>query len=150
MSNIDALESFAADLIASLEPAARAELAKRIARELRASQQQRIAAQKNPDGSAYQPRKPQIRHQKGKIRQQMFAKLRTAWFLKAKSSVSSALVEFTDQVSRIAIVHQRGLRDRVSKTGPEITYPERQLLGISAADETLIMELAVAHLANRL
>jgi len=159
MPNLPALEAFAADLLARLEPAARQELARRIARELRASQQKRIAAQLNPDGSGFAPRKPQlrpggstlgVRQQKGKIRNQMFAKLRTAKHLKAKGSTDTAVVAFTDQVSRIARVHQFGLRDKVNrKTGLETDYPERQLLGISEADETLIRDLAVEYLAGR-
>lgn len=150
MSEIAALEAFAADLLASLEPAARAELARRIARDLRASQQKRIAAQLNPDGSAYAERKPQLRHKKGKLRRQMFAKLRTAKYLKAKGTAEGAIVAFTAEVSRIARVHQFGLRDRVNrKTGLEADYPVRELLGISAADEALIRELAVEHLALR-
>ncbi len=57
MSNPLSLESFAADLIAGLEPSARKELAQEIARQLRVSQQKRIAAQLNPDGSGFAPRK---------------------------------------------------------------------------------------------
>lgn len=150
MDNLPALEAFAADLLAQLEPGARQELARRIARDLRASQQKRIAAQQNPDGSSYTPRKPQLRHQKGKIRGQMFAKLRTARHLKAKGTADAALVAFTSDVSRIARVHQFGLRDKVNrKTGLEADYPERQLLGISAEDEALIRDLATDYLAGR-
>lgn len=145
------IESFAASLIASLEPAARKALAADLARQLRASQQKRIAAQQNPDGSAYEPRKPQLRHQRGKVRRQMFAKLRTAKYLKASSTTDAAIVQFTAEISRIAHVHHYGLRDRVNrKTGLETTYPARQLLGLSEADETLIREVVTEHLASRL
>lgn len=150
MDDFRALDSFAADLVASLEPAARKELAQRLARELRASQQQRIAAQLNPDGTPYAPRKPQLRHRKGRLRA-MFAKLRTARFLKAKGTPEGVLIDFTNDVQRIARVHQLGLRDRVSrKTGAEADYPARQLLGISDADEALIRDRVTAHLADRL
>lgn len=151
MSDIAALESFAADLIASLEPGARKSLAADLARQLRTSQQQRIAAQLNPDGSAFEERKPQIRNKIGKVRRSMFAKLRTARYLKASSTSEAALVSFTAEVSRIARVHQLGLRDRVNrKTGLEADYPARQLLGISADDETLIRDVVTDHLAFRL
>lgn len=150
MPNLPALEAFAADLLARLEPAARQELARRIARDLRASQQKRIAAQLNPDGSGFAPRKPQLRQKKGGLRRQMFAKLRTAKHLKAKGTADAAVVSFTTEVSRIARVHQFGLRDTVNrKTGLETDYPERQLLGISEADEALIRDLAVEYLAGR-
>lgn len=151
MNQIDALEAFAGSLIAALEPAARSELAKQLAREIRASQQQRIAAQQNPDGSPYAPRKPQLRHQKGKIRRSMFNKLRTARFVKAKGTADAAIVSLTSEVSRIARVHQFGLRDRVNrKTGLEVDYPQRELLGFTDAEKTLIRDIIVAQLAHRL
>lgn len=150
MDNLPALEAFAADLLAQLEPAARQELARRMAKELRTSQQKRIAAQQNPDGSSYTPRKPQLRNKPGKIRSQMFSKLRTAKYLKAKGTAAEAIVTFTAEISRIARVHQFGLRDKVNrKTGLEADYPERQLLGISAEDEALIRDLATDYLAGR-
>lgn len=148
--SIAPLEVFAADLLARLEPAARTELARRIARDLRASQQRRIAAQQNPDGTPYAPRKPQIRGRAGKVRRQMFSRLRLSRFLKTRATADEAVVAFTDQVSRIARVHHFGLRDRVNRrTGLEADYPARQLLGISEADEALIRDLAVDYLAGR-
>ena len=150
MDNLPALESFAADLLARLEPATRQELARRIAKDLRASQQKRIAAQQNPDGSGFTPRKAQLRQRPGQIRRQMFSKLRTAKYLKAKGTANEAVVSFTADISRIARVHQFGLRDQVNrKTGLEADYPERQLLGLSADDEALIRDLATDYLAGR-
>lgn len=150
MNGNQSFDAFAADLIAGLEPSARKALAQNIARQLKPSQQKRIAGQRNPDGSGFAPRKPQIRHQKGKIRRTMFAKLRTAKYLKASGTADAAIIKFTAQVSRIARVHQLGLRDRVNKTGAEATYPARELLGLTTADETLIQDLVTAHLAARL
>lgn len=150
MNEFGALESFASALVASLEPAARKALAQQLARELRTSQQKRIAAQVAPDDTPFAARKPQLRHKKGKLRA-MFAKLRTAKYLKARSTSDAAIVEFIAEVQRLALVHQRGLRDRVNrKTTLEANYPARPLLGISAADEALIRDIATAHLANRL
>jgi phage virion morphogenesis protein len=151
MPELAALESFAAELIAGLQPAERKQLATDIARQLLASQQKRIAAQLNPDGSGFIPRKSQLRQRKGKLRAQMFTKLRTAKYLKAKGTADEAIVAFTADVSRIARVHQFGLHDRVNKkTGLEVVYPERQLLGFSAADIDLIRDLTALHLGNRL
>lgn len=151
MSDIAALESFAADLIAGLEPAARQALAARLARELRASHQKRIAAQQNPDGSAYAPRKAQLRHKKGQLRRPMFTKLRTARYLKAKGTAEAAIVGFIAEISRIARAHQMGLRDRVNrKTGLEVDYPARELLGVTDAELTLIRDIVTEHLASRL
>lgn len=151
--SLQPVESFAAGLIASLEPAARKALAQDIAKLLRPSQSRRIADQLNPDGTAFEPRKPQrLRGQKGKVRRgAMFTKLRTAKYLKATATADAAVVGFTREVERIARVHQEGLRDRVSrKNNREADYPARRLLGITDAEEAAIRDLVVAHLANRL
>lgn len=62
----------------------------------------------------------------------MFAKLRTTKYLKTAASADSASVQFEGKVQRIARVHHYGLRDRVSRNGPEVRYAERQLLGIDS------------------
>lgn len=151
MSDIPDVEAYLANLIGSLEPAARRDLAIRVAKALRERNQKRMAAQIAPDGSAFEPRKPQRRHQKGRVKRQMFAKMRTARYLKARGTADAAIVGFTAEVSRIARVHQLGLRDKVNrKTGLEADYPKRELIGISADDEALIMEMSVAQLGDRL
>ena len=150
MSRIEPLEARFGALIAALEPAARRVMAREIARQLRQSQSRRIADQLNPDGSAFAPRKPQLRHRKKSLRAGMFRRLRTTTYLKASGSADQAVVSFSREVERIARVHQFGLRDKVNrKTGLEVDYPERQLLGISAEDEALIRDLATEYLAGR-
>lgn len=71
------------------------------------------------------------RTKQGRIRRQMFAKVRTTKYLKAVASPDSASVEFEDRVQRIARVHHYGLCDRFSRTGPEVRYAERMLLGFN-------------------
>ncbi|ECN4641737.1 phage virion morphogenesis protein, partial [Salmonella enterica subsp. enterica serovar Enteritidis] len=46
-------------------------------------------------------------------------------------STDSASVQFEGKVQRIARVHHYGLRDRVSRKGPEVRYAERRLLGVN-------------------
>jgi phage virion morphogenesis protein len=122
-------------LLDAMSPAARRRLAVDIAKKLRQSQQQRIKSQRAPDGTAYAPRKPQrIRAKKGRVKREMFSKLRTVRYLKASGNDSAAVVEFTGKVQRIARVHQYGLRDRTGKNRPEINYSKRQLLGVSDED----------------
>lgn len=146
---IDALEAIAGELLANLADDRRRKLAREIAAELRASQQRRIAAQQNPDGTPYAPRKPQLRQQQGRIRRQMFSKLRTARFLKASGTPEAAIVAFTAQVSRIARVHQEGGRDIVNRrTGQQADYPQRQLLGFTDADRALIAEKILEHIGR--
>jgi phage virion morphogenesis protein len=144
--NLNALEDWAGALLAKLQPTERRKLNQTIARELRRSQQQRIAAQQNPDGSAYAPRKPRknLRRQ-GRIK--MFAKLRQAKHLKLQSDADSIAVGFLGNSARIARVHQLGLADRPERKGPEIRYARRELLGFTEAELDMIRDRLLHHLA---
>lgn len=141
-------EDWASGLLGQLTPAQRAILAKGLAVELRRRHSRRIAEGRNPDGSRYAPRKPQARRKKGRIRRAMFAKLRTARFLKTASSTDASVLHFTRQVERIARVHQEGLRDRVERNGPVVQYPVRELLGLADADVAVISDLILDHLSR--
>lgn len=137
-------------LLTALSEVERRKLARDIATDLRQRQQRRIAAQLNPDGSAFEPRKPRLRAQAGRIRRSLFARLRTTRYLRVQGTAEAAVVEIAGRAARIARVHQDGLTDRVAPGGPEYRYPVRQLLGISDADEDAIADRVVEHLARRL
>ncbi|KVP22406.1 phage virion morphogenesis protein [Burkholderia ubonensis] len=141
-------EDWAAGLLGQLTSAQRARLAKTLATELRRRQSRRIAEARNPDGSRYAPRKPQARRKKGRIRRAMFAKLRTARFLKTASSADASVLHFTRQVERIARVHQEGLRDRVERNGPVVQYPARELLGLADSDIDRIADVVLDFLSQ--
>lgn len=142
------VEEWASALLGQLTSAQRARLAKELAEELRRRQSRRIAEARNPDGSRYAPRKPQARRKKGRIRRAMFAKLRTARFLKTTSSADASVLHFTRDVERIALVHQKGLRDRVQRDGPIVQYPARELLGLADADVKRIADIVLDFLAR--
>ncbi|EAA3680068.1 phage virion morphogenesis protein [Salmonella enterica subsp. houtenae] len=144
--DLQQLHQWADDLLAKLSPASRTQLAREIARSLRQSQSQRISAQKNPDGSPFAPRKPQLRSKKGRLRRQMFRKLRTTRYLKGKGDGQGAIISFISSVRHMASVHQYGLRDRVNRYGLEVDYPQRQLLGFSATDMQQIEELITKYI----
>lgn len=110
----DQLDTWLGGLLAQMAPSARRALARAVAKGLQQRSQRRIAAQLNPDGSAFAPRQPQLRMKGGRIRRTMFAKLRTSRFLKTDSTPEAAVLGFVAQVERIARVHQLGLRDRKS------------------------------------
>ncbi|QZQ51990.1 phage virion morphogenesis protein [Erwinia persicina] len=132
MNELEPLETKLTALLANLSPAARKKMATNIARKLRASQQHNIKRQQAPDGTPFKPRKAQpLRGKKGRVKREMFAKLRTAKYMKAKGSGDNAVVEFTGRVQRMARVHHYGLRDRPVKGGQEITYEQRPLLGFN-------------------
>lgn len=139
MSELTALQERLAGLIASLSPTARRQMAAEIAKKLRTSQQQRIRRQQAPDGTPYAARKRQpVRSKKGRIKREMFARLRTNRFMKAKGSDSAAVVEFTGKVQRMARVHQFGLKDRPNRNSRDVQYETRPLLGFSQDDELLV------------
>ncbi|HCO6056490.1 TPA: phage virion morphogenesis protein [Escherichia coli] len=190
-----------------LSPQALSRIAGQLARELRRSQQQRMRAQKAPDGTQWEPRRRRIsrlqqrirfiwnnetrtlknwHHGSGKYGQTitgwdedrsgirtfyrsdilrfleirtrrinrdttktvpMFAKLRTARYLKVKADASGVTVGYSGVAARIARVHQFGERDRVA-AGMYTDYPARELLGITPADERLIQRIIMDNIAR--
>lgn len=151
MNDLEQLETWAAPLIAALTPAARRVLLQAITVDLRRSQQRRIAQQRNPDGSAYAPRKPQREKRTGRIRRgAMFRRIRMARHLRATSSADGLRVGYAGRVARIARVHQDGGQDHAKRGGPLIRYARRQLLGFSDADRERVRDLLLAHLTTPL
>ncbi|WP_312680065.1 phage virion morphogenesis protein [Stutzerimonas nitrititolerans] len=149
--DLRALEDWAGALLNQLQPKERRQVTQTIARELRRRQQQRIGAQRNPDGTPYAPRKPrqQLRAKAGRIKQRkMFAKLRTARYLRLQSDASSIAIGFAGRLSRIARVHQYGLRDKPGRNSPDIQYQRRELLGLSDDDLEMIRDQLLQHLVR--
>ncbi|QRQ88511.1 phage virion morphogenesis protein [Cupriavidus oxalaticus] len=147
MNDLDELTAWASALLVKLEPAARRSLLREVATEMRRRQSARIAEQRNPDGTVFEPRKPQLRLRPGRVRRTMFNRLRTTRFMKVQSDPNSAVVTFASRALRIAEVHQYGLRDRVNKAGMEVQYARRELLGFADGDVERITDLVLAHLA---
>ncbi|MGR5944636.1 phage virion morphogenesis protein [Enterobacter sp. C4G1] len=146
MDNLHKVDEWLAALLANLEPAARKRMMRELAQELRRNQQQNIRLQRNPDGSGYDPRKVTARTKKGRIKRQMFSKLRTAKYLKTAASADSASVQFVGKVQRIARVHHYGLRDRVSHKGPQIRYAQRRLIGKNKALNNAMQDILLDSL----
>lgn len=145
MADLNRLETWATPLLEKLEPAERKRLARTISIELRRSQRQRIADQRNPDGSAYAPRRGQAKT--GRVRRKaMFTKLRTTKYLKAKYNANSVSVGFFGDIAKLARVHHYGLRDRVAKNGPDVKYEQRELIGWTPDDIDLVQDLLIQHL----
>lgn len=153
MAELQEVDAWLDALLAGLEPAARKRMMRDLAQQLRRSQQKNIRMQRNPDGTTYEPRRVTARTKQGRIRRQMFTKLRTTKYLKALASQDAASVEFESRVQRIARVHHYGLRDRVRRKGPEVKYAKRRLLGINKVSEdttyeTLLRWLLVIYQKN--
>jgi phage virion morphogenesis protein len=146
VDDLQRVDDWLAALLANLEPAARNRMMRQLAQELRRSQQQNIRLQRNPDGTAFEPRRVTARSKKGRIKRQMFAKLRTTKYLKTAATADSASVQFDRNVQRIARVHHYGLRDRVSRRGKTALYPARKLLGFTDNTRYLILEILLKSL----
>ncbi|SUF63776.1 phage virion morphogenesis protein [Salmonella enterica] len=149
VAELQKVDDWLSAFLANLEPAARGRMMRQLAQELRRTQQQNIRMQRNPDGSSYEPRRVTARSKKGRIKRQMFAKLRTTKYLKTAASADSASVQFEGKVQRIARVHHYGLRDRVSRKGPEVRYAERRLLGYSNNSYLIVSDLLMKWLTHR-
>ncbi|MBW5810920.1 phage virion morphogenesis protein [Yersinia kristensenii] len=148
MNEFKPFEDKLAGLIAALSPASRRSMTVEIAKKLRQRQQQRIKSQKSPDGTPYAPRKRQpIKAKKGRIKREMFTKLRTNRFMKAKGDDNAAVVEFTSKVQRIARVHHYGLKDKPGRNSIAVEYPERKLLGFNNGDTELIEDEVIRMLS---
>lgn len=148
MDDLQRVDEWLAALLANLEPAARNRMMRQLAQELRRSQQQNIRLQRNPDGTTFEPRRVTARSKKGRIKRQMFAKLRTTKYLKTAATADSASVQFEGKVQRIARVHHYGLRDRVRRNGPEARYPARRLLGVNDEVETITRDTLLRWLSE--
>ena len=148
MDDLQRVDDWLAALLANLEPAARNRMMRQLAQELRRSQQQNIRLQRNPDGTAFEARRVTARSKKGRIKRQMFAKLRTTKYLKTAAIADSASVQFDGKVQRIARVHHYGLRDRVRRNGPEARYPARRLLGVNDEVETITRDTLLRWLSE--
>ncbi len=140
------LERWLAQMVQNLTPGERMRALRRMGGALGTSTGRRIAAQQNPDGSAFVPRK------KGKPRRTgqpksgpMFRRLRMARFLRKQVDQDRLSISFAGGAERIARPHQLGLRGKVNAdgTGPEYTYPRRQVLGMTDADMDAIRTIAL-------
>ncbi|MCA6962293.1 phage virion morphogenesis protein [Pectobacterium odoriferum] len=149
MNELKPFDNKLAGLLANLSASGRRKLAGTVAKALRSSQQQHIKQQQAPDGTAYAPRKTQpIKGKKGRVKRQMFQKLRTAKYLKTKGTAEAASVEFIGRVQRMARVHHYGLRDRPSRSGDDVQYEARPLLGHDKALTKTLENIIIKKLIN--
>lgn len=151
MATVEEVKAKLTALINNLSPQARRQLARNIGQALRKNQQARIARQENPDGTAFEPRKPrkEFGKKKGRIkRKAMFAKLRTARYFKIQSNANEVSVGFNGSSAMIAKVHQYGLMSSPSKTKDfKVRYAQRELLGFSQSDLDIIEDLVIEQLS---
>lgn len=146
-----AIEEWAAGLLARLKPAERRRVNRAVALELRRNESQRIASQKEPDGSPFAPRRApkNLRGKKGQVRRKMFARLRTAQHMRIDVTDTDAAVGYTGRAARIALVHQEGRTDRPERGQAAVRYPRRPLLGFTQTSRERVLDTLAQHLAGR-
>lgn len=147
---LEQLAQWATPLLQRMEPAGRKAAMLEVANYLRKSQAQRIADQRNPDGSPYEPRRPreQLAKRQGAIRAEMFMGLRKARNLQRKATADMASVAMNPSVSYVARVHHYGLSDKVDRRDPRspvVRYASRELLGYTSVDIQEIEEILLRH-----
>lgn len=148
MSELEDLTAWAGAFLQKLDTKERRALLRAVVTELRRRQTSRIAEQRNPDGSAYEPRKPRLRQRAGRVRRAMFMRLQTSRFMKTQSDANSAVVSFVGNAERIASIHQFGLRDRVSNGGLKVKYARRRLFGFADSDVDCLADIVLTRLCR--
>jgi phage virion morphogenesis protein len=143
VAELHQVEEWLGALLSQLEPAMRTKMLREVARDVRRIQQNNITLQRSPDGTAWEPRRVTARTKPGRIRRKMFAKLKTAKYLKAQANANMAEITFIPAVQRLARVHHYGLRDRINNRGTEVNYAERRLLGINSETEKMVEEYLI-------
>jgi phage virion morphogenesis protein len=152
MAELTTLQEHLRVLMNHLSAAEIRKLSAKVGRDLRKRQNKRIAAQQNPDGSAYVPRKQQRikkRDKRGRIKKKMFNTIKNAKFMKVQPTRQGVDVGFfTSRIARIARVHQEGFKDRPRPTARTVQYPKRELLGLSPDDEQFVFDSVSDHISN--
>jgi len=146
------LDERLARTLASVAPAQRRRIARKIGMALRKANAKRIADNVQPDGAAMEPRKPRkLKAGKGGIKRgRMFRKLRLARNMKVKPTANGVSVGFEGLVAHAARAHQYGLTDFVGRTpkGDPIRtrYAQRVLIGFTPEDRDTISDIVLAML----
>lgn len=87
---------------------------------------------------------------RGAIRREaMFRKMRGNRTLRSGASDEQAWIGFSGRAAAIGRVHQMGLQDRPARGARPVRYPRRELIGLTEAERTRIVELMLEHVAGR-
>ena len=148
--DLSLFEEWFGRIIAGLQPAARRRAAVKLGQALRRSNLSRIAANVDPDGVAFDPRKPR-KDRRGRLRNRqggkMFKGLRQArnWRIDADDD-GVEVRPASGNVDRVGAVSQFGEVATVGylRSGRAIRtrYPVRRLIGFSDDDRQLPVDIA--------
>ena len=145
-TDLTKVEDWLDGLMLGLSDGERRKLAVKIGQSLRRSNAARIAANKEPDGSAMAPRKPRKGRDGKPIRKRrMFRRLRMARNMKIRATPDSVELNFGGgSAQRIAEIHHDGQVGTVGRTREGRTirarYEARELLGFGGEDMDMVLE----------
>lgn len=148
--DLQRLEEWFGRIMAGLSPAERRRAATKLGTALRKSNLARIAANRQEDGSAMEPRKPR-RGKKGRLRGKMYQGLRNRkhWRIDADGN-GVEVTPVNAVIDRISSVSQFGEVAPVGRTRDgrviRTKYAERRLLGFSEADKQLTLDIVAEML----
>ncbi|MES2339593.1 MAG: phage virion morphogenesis protein [Pseudomonadota bacterium] len=152
MNDFAPLDDLLTGLADRLDGDARKRLGRTVAEDLRTTNAKRIKANVTPDGEAMVPRKAKPagkltdnadrKTSKSARAAAMFRRAATPRYLRKESSAGDAQVGFAGAMARIMRVHHYGLRDTVIRDpkAPEVTYPERPVIGLTTDDRLRILD----------
>lgn len=88
----------------------------------------------------------QIRNRPTLRERSMFRRIRSNRYLRSGGDEREAWVGFFGDISRIAEVHQHGLKDTPSQGQKAINYAQRELLGLTLTEREDLLDTVLAHL----
>ena len=142
--NFDELGPWIDRIAQQLNASQTRKLNQRLSTKLRTALKRRIAAQKDPDGRKFTPRK---RSQRGSIRSGAMFK-RLPKMVKTAYSSSHAEIGFSGRTAEVMKVHQYGKTIKPSEDSKATRYPIRETVGWSDEDKKLIINEIKDFLLN--
>lgn len=86
---------------------------------------------------------------RAKKAQRMLMGMAQRKILGIKADANNTDIGYQKLAADIGDVHHHGKTAKVSKNGPRIRYPERQLLGVSQSDQKALRDLLLKHLSEK-
>ena len=143
--SLEEIERFISQLLQAAAPGQRRKLIDKLMRAVRRANAARIGANVEPDGGAMVPRKPRLKHKRGR-KTKMFKNIGKTRSLKIKVTPEGGELRFANPlVETTAAVHHFGEEGYVGKTrrGKVIRtkYEARRLLGFGKERDELVDEV---------
>lgn len=144
MNDLEALGEWLSPLLAKLSSQQRQALMRELSQFMRQQNQARIKNQTEPDGSRFAPRKQQLRKTGTIKRGAMFSRLRLNRLMRIEATANGAAVFWPGRTGRIAEAHHYGQNETIKQL--RYSYPARQLLGLTPAEQDELLDKVLAHL----